>query len=172
MIGATIGEPGRLVGQLAAAGAAEAKLALSGVNRCRYQWIGRGTDFVDVFPDAGLTYYFGPATRWRHLLLAGRQTIRQVRVNTTTQVSQTSTSTTRHGRRFAVSPSRNVAMLSKGKSTTTHETSTTTHTSHVLEVQYQTAPGASPVWLSVNFGEDGRLAEDWRLMISQTAGLA
>ena len=119
-----------------------------------------------------MTYYFGPATRWQHLMLSGRQTVRQVRVNTTTQVSQTSTSTTHHGRRFAVVPTRNIAVLSKGKSTTTHETSTATHTNHVVEVQYQTAAGAPPAWLSVNFGEDGRLAEDWRLMIAQTAGLA
>ncbi|MEK9213217.1 hypothetical protein SM191_18595 [Sphingomonas sp. 2378] len=172
MVGAAIREPARSVGQLAAAGAEEVKLALSGANRGRYQWIGRGTDFVGVFPDAGLAYYFGPATRWRHLILAGRQTIRQVRVNATTQVSQTSTSTTRHSRRFAVAPTRNVAVLSKGKSTTTHATLTSTHTSHVLEIQYQTAPGTSPAWLSVNFAEDGRLAEDWRLMISQIAGLA
>lgn len=71
-----------------------------------------------------------------------------------------------------MAPTRNVAVLSKGKSTTTHQTSTTTHTSHVLEIQYQAGAGTAPAWLSVNFGEDGRLAEDWRLMIAQTAGLA
>ena len=159
------------VGQLTAIGIEEVKRAVSVMNRGRYQWVGRGSDFIGVFPDTGFVYYFGPTTRWRHMLLAGRQTVRQVRVTATTQVSQTSTSTTQHGRRFAVAPSPNVAMLSKGKSTTTHQTSTTSHTTHVLEIQYQTEAGTAPAWLSVNFGADGRLAEDWRLLIAQTAGL-
>ncbi len=159
-------------GQLTAIGIEEVKRAVSVMNRCRYQWVGRGSDLVDVFPDAGFVYYFGPSTRWRHMLLAGRQTVRQVRVNVTTQVSQRSTSTTQHGRRFAVAPLPNVAVLSKGKSTTTHRTSTTSHTTHVLEIQYQAEAGTAPAWLSVNFGADGRLAEDWRLMIAQTANLA
>jgi len=158
-------------GQLTAIGIEEVKRAVSVMNRGRYQWVGRGSDFIGVFPDTGFVYYFGPTTRWRHMLLAGRQTVRQVRVTATTQVSQTSTSTTQHGRRFAVAPSPNVAMLSKGKSTTTHQTSTTSHTTHVLEIQYQTEAGTAPAWLSVNFGADGRLAEDWRLLIAQTAGL-
>ncbi|RYE91997.1 MAG: hypothetical protein EOO77_47390, partial [Oxalobacteraceae bacterium] len=81
-------------GQLTAIGAEEVKRSVSLMNRGRYQWVGRGSDFIGVFPDTGFVYYFGPATRWRHLLMGGRQTVRQVRVNTTTQVSQTSTSTT------------------------------------------------------------------------------
>lgn len=173
MVSLVIGKPtDPTAGRYTAIGIDEVKRSLSLMNRGRYQWVGRGTDFVGVFPDTGFVYYFGPATRWRHLVLAGRQTVRQVRINATTQVSQTSTSTTLHGRRFAVAPSQNIAMLSKGKSTTTHQTSTTTHTSHVLEIQYQTETGTTPAWLSVNFGTDGRLAEDWRLMIAQTAGLA
>jgi hypothetical protein len=159
-------------GQLTAIGVEEVKRSVSLMNRGRYQWVGRGSDFIGVFPDTSFVYYFGPATRWRHMLLAGRQTVRQVRVNATTQASQTSTSTTRHGRRFAVAPSPNIAVLSKGKSTTTHQISTTSHTTHVLEIQYQKETGTAPAWLSVNFGTDGRLAEDWRLMIAQAAGLA
>ena len=173
MIFGVIGKPvDPTAGQFTAIGVEEVKRSLLLMNRGRYQWVGRGNDFVGVFPDTGFVYYFGPATRWRHLLLAGQHTVRQVRVNATTQVSQTSTSTTEHGRRFAVAPARNVAILSKGKSTTTHQTSTVTHTSYLLEIQYQTGPGAQPAWLSVNFGTDGRVAEDWRLMIAQTAGLA
>lgn len=173
LVSAVVGKPtDPTAAQLMAIGAEEVKRFVSLVTRGRYQWVGRDHNFLGVFPDTGFVYYFGPTTRWRHLLMAGRQTVRQVRVDATTKVSQTSTSTTKHGRRYALAPTRNVAMLSKGKSTTTHQTSTTTHTNHVLEIQYQARPGTAPAWLSVDFGEDGRLAEDWRLMIAQTAGLA
>ena len=173
MVSAVIGKPtDPTPAQLIAIGVEEVKRFVLLMNRGRYQWVRRDYDFVGVFPDTGFVYYFGPTTRWQHLMMAGRQTVRQVRVNATTKTSQTSTSTTEHGRRYAVVPTRNVAVLSKSKSTTTHQTSTTTHTNHVLEIQYQAGQGTAPVWLSVNFGEEGRLAEDWRLMIAQTAGLA
>jgi len=173
LVSVVIGKPtDPTAAQLMAIGVEEVKRSVSLMNRGRYQWVRRDYDFIGVFPDTGFVYYFGPTTRWQHPVMAGRQTVRQVRVNTTTRVSQTSTSTTEHGRRYAVAPTRNVAVLSKGKSTTTHQTSTTTHTSHVLEIQYQAGAGAAPAWLSVDFAADGRLAEDWRLMIAQTAGLA
>lgn len=170
---AAIGKPtDPTAAQLTAIGAEEVKRFVPLMNQGRYQWVRRDYDFVDVFPDTGFIYYFGPTTRWQHLMMAGRQTVRQVRVNATTKISQTSTSTTAHGRRFAVAPTRNVAVLSKGKSTTTQQTSTTTHTSHVLEIQYQAGPRTAPTWLTVDFADDGRLAEDWKLMIAQTEGLA
>jgi len=173
MVSAVISKPtDSTPAQLIAIGVEEVQRFAALMNRGRYQWVRRDHNFVGVFPDTGFVYYFGPTTRWQHLLMAGHQTVRQVRVNITTKISQTSTSTTEHGRRYALAPTRNVAVLSKGKSTTTHQTSTTTHTSHVLEIQYQAGAGTAPAWLSVNFGEDGRLAEDWRLMIAQTAGLA
>lgn len=153
--------------RLADARQKEVEHNLSSLKRGRYQWIRRNGDYLAAFTDAGLLYHFGSASGDRHWMLDASRAVKEVRVSTRTQTRMTTTSTTKHGRRLVVAPTDGFAVVGKGRSTTTSTTDTAVTTDYVLEIQIQTEAGATPSWIVVSFGSDGREAENWRLLVSQ-----
>jgi hypothetical protein len=150
---------------LAAARQREVEHYLEALARGGYRWIRRNGEYLAVPSDAGLLYVFGSTNE--HMLIDATRTLRAVRVATHTHRQQTATTTTTHGRRLVVSTSGGAGMIGKGKSTSETAITETVTTEHVLEIQIQLAPGAQPAWLTMSFGEDGRSAEDWKLLVAQ-----
>lgn len=153
--------------KLAAARQGEVEYNLASLSRGPYRWVRQGGEYLAVFTDAGLLYHFGSASGDRHWMLDANRTVREVQVAVRTTTSQTATSTTEHGRRVGYVATNHVAVLGKGKSTTSTRVETTVTTSHVLEIQVQPEAGAQPIWIALPFGADGRGAEDWKLLVSQ-----
>ena len=166
----TASEKRRLVdarATLATARQQEVEHNLASLQRGPYHWVRRGADYLAVFTDAGFLYYLGAASGDRHWMLDARRAVKEVRVTNRTHTQTTSTSTTKHGRRLVFAATDRVAMVGRGRSTTSTTINTATTTQHILEIQVQSGPGAQPSWIALPFGSDGREAENWRLLVEQ-----
>ena len=145
----------------------EVEKYLSSLKKGRYQWIQRDGNYLAILPDAGLLYYFGSVSKDQHVLLDAHRTVLDVQVASKQQVSQSTSSTTTHGRRLVLMPSRHIGMLGKGKSTTETTTHTSVTAAYALEIQIQLTSAQQPFWITFPFGPDGKAAGNWKELVSQ-----
>ncbi|CAH0191304.1 hypothetical protein E3Z27_16105 [Pseudomonas mediterranea] len=134
-----------------------------------YRWISRGENMLGLFPETAMLYLYSAESGHQHALIDAPQVVRQVRVDEKTQTVHTSNTHTTHSER-KVSSTHFGGEIGKGTSNSTTYTSSTTHHTFTLQIQFQIGSG-TPCWTTWSFGDDWQDAENWRLQIAQAAGL-
>lgn len=133
-----------------------------------YRWITRGGRMLGVFPETHMLYLLADQSGEQHALMDASRVVRQVRVDEQAVTTTTSQTTTRHGSRQVYGFTQNWGMLGGGKSRSTTTTRSDTVRSFTLQVQLQCG-AEHPFWVEMGFGNDWQEAQNWKLLIEQTA---
>lgn len=155
--------------QVVEAEAAEAERFMSAANLGSYEWIAEEDVVLGVFPERGYLYYYGPHSRYEHLVLRADAVKNVTLVDRTPNVEESlhdaddeedlaSTAPTAHTRieRNGMFP-----MATTLRSAGTH--------CYMLEIEYRTPQAEDSAWLDVPFCGERTHAEEWRAKL-QRAG--
>lgn len=134
-----------------------------------YRWISRGENMLGLFPESAVLYLYSAESGHQHALIDAPRVVRQVRVDERTETVHTSKTHTTHSERRLYATHYG-GDIDKGTSDSTTYTSSTTHHSFTVQIQFQIGSG-TPCWTTWSFGNDWQEAENWRLQIAQAAGL-
>lgn len=150
--------------QVVEAEAAEAERFMSAANLGSYEWVAEEDVVFGVFPERGYLYYYGPHSRYEHLLLRA-DAVRQVTITDQTPNVEESLQESMREERVTTAPTAHTRIERKGLFPMATTLAPSAQHCYMLEVEYRTPQATESAWLDVPFCCEREHAEEWRQMI-------